>query len=241
VLWGFSAASANVVGTTVTYSNIEESSGTDATPLYYTPVASGDTLNFDPVFTAFADGSSGNASEMTSGRISFDIQASTGNAINGLQFLERGNYSLLSFGNAALADVSATLFIEVLEVDGAALLSPANDDAAMMFDPASDGQFLYNSFGISDGSWTGNTSFDLNALLFASGISYSNGVTKVHVELANTLLAMAQTDSQAHIAIQDLQVVSTTSSMASIPEQASLVMLSGMGSVILFIRRYFIM
>jgi hypothetical protein len=240
VLWGLSAASANVVGTTVIYSNIDESSSTDATPLYYTPVASGDTLNFDPVFTAFADGSSGNASEMTIGRLSFDIHASIGNIINGLQFVERGNYSLLSFGNAALADVSATFFIEILEVDGIALHTPVNEEATMIFSPNADGQFLYNTFGISNGPWTGNVGLDLDVLLSASGISYSNGITKLHVELDNTLLALTQTDSQAHITIQDFQVVSTTSSIASIPEQASLVMLSGMGSVLLFIRRYLI-
>lgn len=239
VLWGLSPASADIAGTTVSYLNIYESSGTGDTPLYNTPVASGDTLNFNPIFTAFADGSGGNASEMTNGRISFDVQANSGNVINSLQFFERGNHNLLSFGNAALADVSATIFIEVLEVDGAALHSPVNEGATMTFNPNADGQFLYDEFGISSGSWTGNAAHDLDALLSANGISYSNGATRIHVEIDNTLLTLAQTDSQAYIAIQDLQI-STTSSLAPIPESASIPLLICTSGLFVFIRRTFI-
>jgi hypothetical protein len=229
---------AHAAESTVNYSNIYESSGTGTDPLYLAPVTTGDTLNFSPTFTAFADGSSGNAAEMTTGRVSFDVQAVSGNAINGLDFLERGNYSLLSFGNIALADVSANLFIEVLEVDGATLPFPANDDIEMTFNPASDGQFQHNTFGVSSGSWTGNTGFDLDALLVSNGIAFLHGATRIHVELDNTLLSMAQTDAQAHIAIQDLQVISSTTSYI-IPEPSSQFLLGGMGAVILILRRRF--
>ena len=231
---------ANADESTVNYANIYESSGTGTDLLYLAPVTTGDTLNFSPTFTAFADGSSGNAAEMTAGRLSFDVLATSGNVINGLDFLERGNYSLLSFGNIALTDVSANLIIEVLEVDGTALPSPLNDDMVMTFNPASDGQFEHSSFGVSNGSWTGNTSFDLDALLYSNGIAFLNGATKVHVELDNTLLSMAQTDAQAHIAIQDLQVVSSTTSTI-IPEPASRFLLGGMGSAILLLRRRLIL
>ncbi len=240
VLWSQTTASATPIENTVYYNNVIESSGTDSTPLYYTPTVSGDTLNFNPIFTAFADGSDGNASDTTDGQLGFDVCATGANVINELQFSERGDYSLLSFGQAALADVSAAFFIEVLEVDGAALASPVNDEAEMTFSSNVNGQFKLNSFGTSCGLWTGNVNFDMNALLTTSGVSFVNGATKIHVELDNTLQVLAQTDSEAFIAKKDFQVFSVTSNPNSIPEPATLSLVAVLSGTVLFIRRLFI-
>ncbi|MEN8255575.1 MAG: hypothetical protein ABFR33_08905 [Verrucomicrobiota bacterium] len=226
-----------VASATVSYSDFTESSGTDATPLFQTPTVSGDTLNFDPVFTAYADGSGGNASDTTDGHLGFDVYVIGNHIINELRFSERGDYSLLSFGNAALVDVSATLFVEVLEVDGAALASPVNGEAEMSFSPNANGQFLLTSFGTTSGLWTGSADFDIDTLLASHGVPFDNGATKVHVELGNTLQALAQIDSQAFIGKNDLQVFSVTSEAGSIPEPASLGLLIGIPVFLTFIRR----
>lgn len=239
LFWSLATASATQIESTVSYTGIHESSGTDANPLYYAPNVSGDTLNFDPVFTAFADGSDGNASDTTDGQLGFDVCATGDYFIDELRFSERGDFRLLSFGNAAVVDVSATFFIEILEVDGAALPAPVNGEAEMAFSPNVDGQFILTSFGTSGGLWSGSVSIDMNTLLATHDVPYINGATKIHVELDNTLQALAQTDSEAYVAKKDFQVFSATSNGVSIPEPDSLVLFAGFSSLFAFIRRRF--
>jgi hypothetical protein len=236
LMWLPVTSFSGAVTNTVRFSDFTESSGTDATPLFHAPTVSGDTLNFDPVFTAYANGSGGNASDTTEGQLGFEVSAAGDHVIRKVQITERGDYNMLSFGNSALVDVTATLFVEVLEVDGKALASPVNGTAQMSFDPKADGQFLLSSFGTDSGLWIGSLIVDLDALLADNSISYVNGATRVNLELGNTVQALAQTDTEAFIANKDLQVFALSSNISSIPEPASLELLFGITSLLAFIR-----
>jgi len=217
---------------TVCYNDVIESSGTDATALYYAPTISGNTLNFNPIFTAY---SAGGGTDTTDGQLGFDICATSGNFIDKLVFKERGDYSLSSFsptGNA-MADVSASFFVEVLEVDGVQLLEPLNATTTMTFTPDANGTFVLSGFGINDGVWDGAMSIDIEALLADNGIDFIYGATLVHVELDNTLKAISQAGTDAFIAKKDFQGFSVT----SIPEPGTATLLGGGSLFLISFRR----
>ncbi len=221
--------------TTVSYNQVTESSGTDANALYYAPTIAGDTLNFDPIFTAFASGAGG--TDTTDGQLGFDINADPGNFINKLMFSERGDFSLSGFSNDAYADVSASFFVEILEVDGVALAQPINASTSMTFDPNANGSFLLSVGGVPlyDGIWSGDMAIDIEALLVLNGIPFINGATKLHMELDNTLTALSQAGTSAYIAKKDFQGFSVT----AIPEPATLGLVAIFSAGFLFTRRVF--
>lgn len=233
----FSTNYGNYSAVSVCYNDVSESSGTDANALYNAPSITGNTLNFNPDFTAFADGSEGNASDTTDGQLGFDICTLGGNFIDELVFSERGDYSFSSFGNTALVDVSASFIVEVLDVDGVELLTPVNGEVMMTFSPNDEGTFSFSGFGLTGLlGWTGSMSMNILDLLTTNDVPFINGATKIHVELDNQLQALAQSGTEAFIAKKDFQGFSVT----SIPEPSSLVLIGLTASMIGFIRRRFI-
>lgn len=140
----YTANYGDFTGATVSYNQVIESSGTDAKALYNEPGVTGDTLNFNPTFTAFASGAAG--TDTTDGQLGFDIDAHAGSFIEKLMFSEAGDFSLSGFSNDAYADVSASFFVEVLEVDGVAI-DPVNASTSMTFSPNANGSFLLSVGG----------------------------------------------------------------------------------------------
>src|SRR5688572_21908548 len=107
----------NYAGSTVVYQNVTESSGTDSIPQFGAPTVLVDTLDFNPVgFDAFSSG--GGAPDITDGQLNFTIKANSGYIIPFVNFSERGDFTLAGTGTAlTYASVSATVFIDILEVD----------------------------------------------------------------------------------------------------------------------------
>ncbi|MBT8045729.1 MAG: PEP-CTERM sorting domain-containing protein, partial [Pontiella sp.] len=187
------------------------------------------------IFSAFASGAGG--TDTTDGQLGFDIHSDPGNFINKLMFSERGDFSLSGFSNDAYADVSASFFVEILEVDGVALPQPLNASTAMTFNPNANGSFLLSAGGVPlyDGIWSGDMMIDIEDLLVQNGITFVNGATKIHMELDNTLTALSQAGTSAYIAKKDFQGFSVT----AIPEPATLGLVSIFSAGLFFTRRLF--
>ncbi len=230
----FSTNYGSYAAETVCYSNVWETSATDANALYGAPEIIGNTLNFNPQnFTAYAEDG---AIDKTDGQLGVDVCASSGNFINALQFSEKGDYDVSSLGNSTEADVSAFFFIEVLEVDGVELSKVVDAEFSMMFSPNTDGTFALSGFGQDDGIWTGSVDIDIDKILSDNGILFDDGATKIHVQLDNKLSTLAAPGTTAYIAKKDFEGFSIT----SIPEPNSLVLIGMASSMIVFVRSRFI-
>ena len=229
----FSTNYGDFSGTSVTYRDVNESSGTDAFALYGAPAVVGNTLNFSPDFTAYAAGAGG--SDTTDGQLGFDVYADSGNFIDELSFSERGDFLLSGFSGDAYASVSANFFITIYEVDGVELTqSLVLPGVEMTFTPNVAGEFLLSSVGgPSYGDvWAGDMTVDIKSLLSDNDIAFNNGATRLHLELNNTLVALSQDGTQAFIAKKGFHTFSVT----VIPEPASVGLL-GFTTLGLFYRR----
>lgn len=196
----------NFSGDTVDYIAVTEDTNTgDTLPLFGAPTVSGDSLDFDPVgFSASSSG--GGAPDFTDGQLSFMIEAKSGNVINSLLLTEAGDTSLgrgLGSLDDAETEVTADIFIDILEVDGVPI-NQINVSGAMTFTPSSGSYSLSGDGGGSSAfqtSWTGSYFVDFLPVLTANGIT--GDVTKVSVNLDNTLRAASATGSSAFIAKKD--------------------------------------
>jgi hypothetical protein len=217
-----------LVGTTVTYVNVTESSATDQVPLFGSPIISGNTLDFNP--QGFAATSTGGGIDLTDGQLNLLIQAHSGYSIPMIQFSEAGDFSLAGFGTAnTRVTVAATFFLDVLKVDGVSI-DPVSIAAHMTFSPKLNGQFdLINDAGVGN-IWTGVFDFNLNAALSSHGITFENGATEVRVNLDNTLLAISEAGSTAYIAKKDFKGLGIT----VVPEPSVIAMsLFGVAALVL--------
>jgi len=175
------------IGNTVVFENVAEDSGTDPTPLYGAPLVSGDTLDFDPIgFESFSTGAG--AIDITDGTLGLRVAAKPGNHIPFIDFSERGDYSLVGFSGDAVATVSATFFVNVMQVDGVDHfidLGPHH----MGFAPDG-GSYALDDGGptpIEQGVWSGNIHIDLTQELRDRGVNVGF-VTLVTIVADNTLI-----------------------------------------------------
>ena len=181
----------------------EDSTTGHALPLFGAPTAVGNSLDFNPTFSAF---SSGGGLEVVEGQLNFGILATNSNAfIDTLVFAESGDYSLIDPGGlgsaATFASVSAAFFIEVFEVDGVPLVSPIGGAFNMVFTP-SDGSFnLVDDGTASTQIWNGFLEIDVWQMLQDAGIS--GNATMVQIALNNTLVANSEDGTASLIAKKD--------------------------------------
>jgi hypothetical protein len=224
----------NFVGTTVIYANVSESSGTDPGASFFkAPSIFGDTLDFNPTFTANA--ANGNV-QIRDAQLNFDLLARPGFGVQGLLFSERGDFSLAGSGTAnPSADISASFIIDILEVDNL-VINPIPLTLTMLFSPNASGTFTLVGGGgppVASGTWSGALSIDFAAALTAANISYSLGATRVSVALDNTLSAISEPNSQAFIAKKDAKGLSIT----VVPEPSTFALLGLGTAALLAIRR----
>jgi hypothetical protein len=222
------------VGATVSYLDVTESSETDANALYNAPSIVVDTLTFNPDFTSYSTGAGG--SDTTDGKLTFDVNAKSGYFINELEFKEEGDVNLIGFSNDAYADVSANFFVTVTEVDGVPI-NPVTGNTTMTFSPSADGSYLLSNLGGPgyNTTWSGDMKINIDVLLTSLSIPFEDGATKVEVALDNTLSTLSQAGTEAFIAKKDFKGFTVT----SIPEPASAVLMIGMTSGLMFVRRRF--
>ncbi len=224
-------------GSTVVYHNVTEDSVTDAVPLFGTPIISGDTLDFNPIFKSYSAGSG--ASDMTDGQLLATIIAKDGKYIDNVTFHEAGDYRLLGAGTSAtFAMVINSLFINIYEVwnpitQATISINPIQFTADMTFNPSNGDYYLTVDTQVA--IWTGTVTADLTAKLAASGWA-NHYATKVSINLDNTLLTQSEAGTSAYIAKKDFNGLGITSDTFNIPEPMTMAIL-GLGGLLLARKR----
>jgi hypothetical protein len=238
--WGFLAAVAlsavpllgapinygSYSGNTVIFQNVTEDSSTDPVPLFGAPTQTADSLSFSPVsFGASASGAGG--VDLTDGTLAMKLQAKPGFGVHSFALSEAGDYTIAGSGgtSATTAQVSATIFIRVLEVDNAGV-TPFGPDLNLIFTPtgtpptAFGGQYHYGPDSGIGVIWSGGTSVDIDAVLAGAGYGPTHHATLVSVTMDNTLLAVSEAGTVSFIKKKALDGVTIT-----VPEPGMLSML----------------
>jgi hypothetical protein len=182
----------------VTFIDVEESSGTDAVPLFGPPTPFAIGLDHNP--TNFTASSTNGGADLTDGQYNFTVDSVV--PITNLSVSERGDYTLVGAGGA-LTNVSAgaVLFATVTEINGLAVapinLAPVN--ASVAFNVAANAGIVQPwSLGLG-----------LNV-----GVA---GATRIDVVINNALTASSQPGGIAFIAKKDFIV-----EVGAVPEPTSL-------------------
>jgi hypothetical protein len=193
------------MGDTVSYLMVrEKSTSGDAVPLFGMPGISGNTLDFDPLgFSAFASGAAG--IDVTDSNLQFMVVAKEDIAIDNILFEEAGDVTLGGlFPPNAFASVTANVFIDIDQVNGVGV-NPVKLQLNMEFTP-SDGDFMLSTDGGGvpyNAIWTGKLFVDLKQAILDAGYSASDNITKITVNLDNTLTAVSMAGTSALIAKKD--------------------------------------
>ncbi len=207
------------------YKSVTESSGTDAVPLFDVPMIHHDTLDFDP--KAFVASATNGAADITDGQLNYTMMTLPGTGAVSIEIAESGDFSLLGVGDAAtLVAAGVSIDIDILEVDGVALVDPISfyASSSMIVDMVSSGQVLLNP-------WNNSLVVDLAAVLAANEIEFDLGVTLAEIVIDNSLQAISQTGTTAYIAKKDFTVTTIVT-----PEPASMALMS-MGLLCVLRRR----
>jgi hypothetical protein len=233
------------MGNTVSYTNVSETSLTDAVPLFGAPITSGDSIDFNPQgFGAFAGGG---GNDLTDGQLLFNVTAKPGFGIANINFSEAGITTLSGVGtNVTHTDVSATGRVDITEVDGVGINTislPIN----LVFSPNADGTFELVTdagLGLSSLPWNGNQLVDIQGALVSHNISFDKGATKISIDLDNGLIAQSESGTLALIDKKDFGGLAVTVNMGSGggpngPEPTSLVLAALGFAGMTFGRRYF--
>ena len=187
----------NLSGGTVTAPT--ESSATDPTPLYGFPTVVGDSLTFST--GPFAAAQAGTGADITSGQLSFVIQADPGLFIESISLEEIGDFLML--GNTAEVTAGGTLVATILNpLIGGFVSDPIDVDPTMP------------QAGTGSGIWSGTAAVVLTPY----------DATRVRIDLNNTLIASA--DAPADAAFIDKKALTVNVQFRVIPEPASLVLMA---------------
>lgn len=235
------------MGTHVSYVDVTEDSGADEPlPLFGAPTVTGNSIDFNPV--GFDASSMNGGADITDSNLVFMVTAKSGSRISSIQLSEAGDTTLA--GNVPLnstgtaTSVTATGVIDIHEFN----FTPINHISvpfSMTFSPSGGTYFLGTDGGggpIYHTPWTGSLTIDIDAILTANGyiiqpgpIDPETGATKISIDLDNTLSAVSQAGTSAHIAKKDFGGISIKSNVRTelggepeIPEPVSFV-LAGLG------------
>jgi hypothetical protein len=223
-------------GDTVTYTAITEGltqlGGGSFVGSYGTPGINGDELEFTDVdieASAFSgDFVRGDA------RLDFFAEAHDGYHIGNVQIGESGDGTLgelvvPSGGTATTyATATATLIVDILEVDGISYSGLDGTDS---------GTFASFSMPLDLGvfTWGGGLEIDVEQMLIDAEYNYEFGATKIGITVDNILTANSEATTYSVIKKKGADALSITA--VSVPEPASAVLLVGMTSGLMFVRR----
>jgi hypothetical protein len=238
-------------GTNVTYVNVTEDSGADeALPLFGPPTVSEDSIDFNPV--GFDASSMGVNSDITDSNLVFMVTSNSGSRISSLTFSESGDTTLAgnvpvgSMGTATSVTANGVIDIHEVDVTDDGVFNPIGINNisvpfSLTFTPSGGTYFLGTDGGggpIFHTQWSGSVDVDIDAILVANGIIVppgpidpNGGATKISVDLDNTLTAVSQDGTSAHIAKKDFGGITIRANVPTepggdeeIPEPATLVL-----------------
>ncbi|MEZ6192218.1 MAG: PEP-CTERM sorting domain-containing protein [Phycisphaerales bacterium] len=178
-----------------------ESSATDPTPLYGFPTVVGNSLSFST--GPFAAAQAGIGADITSGQLSFFIQADPGLFIESISLDEIGDFLML--GSTAEVTAGGTLVATILDPLVGGFVSDPID-----FVPG------FPLTGTGSGIWSGKALVDLS--------NYQ--ATYVRIDLDNSLIAAS--DKASHAAFIDKKALTVNVTFSQVPEPAALALM-GMG------------
>jgi len=214
--------------------NIQESSSTDAVPLFgapasYFPVG----IDFNPVSFG-ASGTTG-AGDFTDGQLNFGANGtftpSVKVAINQISVAESGDFTLFGTGtNATQVAAGASIHVTVTEIDGVALTLP------IVLTPVS--QSVPSNLIANPGTlqqWSLSATLNIAAQLTALAVPYTYGATKIDVVIDDNLLALSQANTGAFIAKKDFKI-NTVNNVVIVPEPVQMSVLA-LGAAGFLVRR----
>ena len=216
------------MGDDVWYAMVSESNDAGVSRFGAPSSVTGNAIDFDP--QNFEASTNGNASEIVDSQLNFMVIALPDQVIDSLQFTESGDTTLFAFApDQAFTSVSASIFIDVIEVDGVALNSIVNLTGTLVFTP-SNGDYQVGVDGSPAVSelWTGSLLVDIEQGLIDNNIDFQFGATKVNVALDNTLTAGSTGSASAFIRKKDADGLTVTS---NIPEPSSGILMGLIGSL----------
>lgn len=225
--WATPISYGNRSGTTVDFLNITEDSGTDPLPLYDGrpggPTVTGDTLEFQPTAN-FSSGSPDGMStgDTTDGLLRLVIQAHQGFKIDTITLGEFGDFSLLAVTGASSAATATGTLFGTDNVSGSqrqVTFTAVRSNGPLVFAP-----FELTGPGADSGAW-----------IAVATLSYTrNVVTRVEIELNNTLQTVVTPGASAFIAKKGVGIGVTTS---VVPEPGTLALAAG-GAVMMMGARW---
>ncbi len=186
----------NLDGGTVT--DLIESSATDPTPLYGSPIVVGDSLTFST--GPFAAAQAGIGADITSGQLSFVIQADPGLFIESISLEEIGDF--LNLGGTAVVTAGGTLVATILDPLAGGFVSDPID-----FD------LVFPLIGTGSGIWSGDALVDI--------AQYQ--ATRIRIDLDNTLIASSNREADA--AFIDKKALTVHIEFDDIPEPATMALM----------------
>lgn len=219
----------------VSYGNFIDPSGTvqylnvaDVSGLFGAPSVSLNSLDFTP--TAFQAQCSQCPNGVTvTDVLTLDILATAGQQIDSIEITEGLDWALQSISldplSFAAATVSASIFIDIVEINGVTV-NGINANAVVAYTPATS-PFI-EGFGLQSGIITGTTgAIDIQGIVASAGVL--GDATRVRISLDNTLTAYhSATGGFARIRKRDADFVSLTVNGGNpIPEPTTAVLLMG--------------
>lgn len=209
--WGASISYPTLgpIGPGYSFTNITESSGTDAVPLYGAPAAFIIGLNFAP---SNFNASSAGGVDLTDGQLNYTVVAGPGApGIPQVSFAEGGTFSLGGTGTAATSvSAGAVIHASVTEINGVSIapIILASASSTATYD-------LIANPGAAQ-PWSLSATVNIAAQLAGLGYGPGQVATRVDVVIDNSLLAVSETLATASISKSDFGVTLT------IPEPACL-------------------
>ncbi|GAB4187243.1 MAG: hypothetical protein Kow00105_01860 [Phycisphaeraceae bacterium] len=197
----------HLAGGTIT--DLTESSVTDPVPLYGDPFVAGNSMSFST--GPFAAAQAGVGSDITSGQLSFVVQADPGLFIESIHLDEIGDFLML--GSTAEVTAGGTLVATILDPFVGGFVSDPIDITPNV--PLT---------GTGSGLWSGEAWLDLS--------NYQ--ATRIRVDLDNILIASS--DAPSHAAFIDKKALNVSIAFTQIPEPAAIALMS-MGLAVLIRRQ----
>jgi hypothetical protein len=199
----------------------------------------GDTLKVDPVNFFSEAGGAGPGADITDSELTMVVMGKPGFFVENLQISEAGDFTLIGApGALGQAQVGASLFFEVLEIDGVAVGNGPSGNVNMQVTTGSGpngGMYSLPGNAGTNIIWQGTAFLDIAAAMAASPFAGQNA-TKVRIEYENTLSTFADPTAAAFI---KKKVIGGLTIQTNIPEPGSvaLALVASLPLVAVAIRR----